>query len=172
MFDFFYGKIKTIFTQIIPGLTMAGIIFISVIPFRIIDISSIFPALPYMVLYFWSIRRDDCLSYLFVFLLGILNDTISNHGLFGISEFLFLSMRWAGEIIFTYLQGKTFLRDWIGFIVIFGLNLLMQWLLLSWLKSHFVSWKMIVLEFILAVFCYPIVNWILSSIESLGHPDH
>lgn len=159
---------KDIHCIIIPVLSVLLSIFITIIPYKINNLSLLSPLVTPMVVYFWSIYQPKNLPYIAVFLLGLLKDVLENN-LFGISALCLLLFQVMVRSQRKYIVNNNFIVVWVGFIFFLSIILFIPLILVS-SNIDIQSYKFIIIfsQWLITIFVYVPVHWLLSKLNSMN----
>jgi len=142
------------------GLSVV-LILLSVIPTHIPGYGSIVPQLALMGIFHWTVFRPDLLPVFAVFVIGILQDSLSGAPM-GLNTIVYLTV--FGVVLGQrrFFLGKTFWVEWLGFSIIAAGAALQAWLLLSAYHVHVLIPGPVFFQYLMTIGFYPILAWIMG----------
>ena len=140
------------------------IIFLAYIPYHFPFISTYFPALDIMFLfYFYSYKRAN-LSYSFVFFLALLSDAISQN-ILGTTALIYFFI----IFIFSYQQKifffKSFTEIWLAFFFFLLQFTLLEALLNVFTTERSVNIQLTILQLLISVALYPLFHLLYQTLS-------
>lgn len=151
--------------QAAPFLISLGFLFLGLFPFRFSFMMDLYIPFIYVSLFCWLILRPDLLPPLCIFILGVLSDLMYANPL-GFHTFIFMFFY---LVVFTqrrFLIGHSFLFLWVAFAVLMGPMFCLQWGLASLISMQWMSFKLIMGQYLLSIGFYPLVAWLCSKTYS------
>jgi rod shape-determining protein MreD len=142
------------------GLSVV-LILLSVIPTHIPGYGSIVPQLALMGIFHWTVFRPDLLPVFAVFVIGILQDSLSGAPM-GLNTIVYLTV--FGVVLGQrrFFLGKTFWVEWLGFSIIAAGAALQAWLLLSAYHVHVLIPGPVFFQYLMTIGFYTILAWIMG----------
>lgn len=113
-----------------------------------------------MVLYYWSIYRPTLIPPFLVFVMGVCLDALSGWPI-GLSSFVFLLLRQTIMDQRAFLTGQPFMVVWLGYMIVSGSALVLQWLLFGLIQFSWSSFLPVALMIGCGTFVFPAVALIL-----------
>jgi rod shape-determining protein MreD len=145
------------------------LLILSSAPVDVTGTSAFFPAFDVMAIYFWSSYRPTAMPYWFVFILGILRDSLEGIML-GVSPFVYLLIRLIIVSSKRLYRKENFIVVWQGLIFILIIAITLKWALLSFLIDKTLVIDYAVMQFMVSIAIYPLLHW-LFNIINLAMPD-
>lgn len=146
----------------------AGVTFLLVllgaVPVHLADFGPVAPLYDLMAVYYWAVHRPDLMPFSVVFLIGLLHDAITGAPL-GIHSFIFLIGAWMAYSQRRFLVGKSFVVLWIGFLVVCGLAMVIEWLAFSAFFATVMPMAPIVFRALLTGALFPPLAWLLIQVH-------
>lgn len=142
------------------GLTFL-LLIVDAVPFHIPGFAQVAPLLPMIGIYFWAVYRPDLMPTWAVFLLGILHDFLAGLPV-GVSAVTFLAVQGVGMAQRGFFFGKSFLIVWLGFVIVAGGAMAIQWLLISVFSGDFVDGRSAFYQYGLTAAVFPVLAWLLT----------
>ncbi|MCF4167479.1 rod shape-determining protein MreD [Zavarzinia compransoris] len=148
---------------LVPPLVGLLCVLVGVAPSGISAIDAAGPALTLMLVYFWTIFQPALLPPPAVFIIGLLQDTLSGAPiglgtliLLGVQQFVAHERR-----VFT---ARTFTIAWLGFGMVAVLATAAGWLLGSIHAGLLLEVRPFLGQVLLSVTLYPVVSWLFGQI--------
>jgi len=157
----FWHRVDRFARDLTPFALTFLLLVINAIPFHIPGFAQVAPLLPLIGIYFWTIYRPDLMPAAAVFLIGILHDFLSGLPV-GVSGLIFLVVLGAALAQRTFFSGKSFIIVWLGFMMVAGGALALEWILLSVLVGDLVHARSAIYQFGLTAAVFPILAWLFT----------
>ena len=150
-------RIELAFLAILPAFItfVLAIIFMSAKHIRGMD--HFMPVLPVIPIFYWGIAQARDMSYIFVFLLGIMMDAVSGLPL-GITSLTFLLFMIVIHTQRKYIHKEGFVIKWFFFAGILVVIYVFNWMLLTFFYSHAQTVGPAFIQWFLTVCCYPFLH--------------
>lgn len=152
--------------MLVPPLVGLVCVLIGVAPSGLSGLDAAGPALTLMLVYFWTIFQPALLPPAAVFLVGLLQDTLSGAPiglgtlvLLGVQQFVAHERR-----VFT---ARTFAIAWFGFGMVAFLATAAGWLLGSIHAGRGIELQPFVMQMLFSITLYPLVSWLFGQIVRL-----
>ncbi|MCC2646587.1 MAG: rod shape-determining protein MreD [Rickettsiaceae bacterium] len=154
---------------VVYSLFYSLLIIISIIPlasFRLGELSSIFPAIEIVIIFYFSIYKPSILPLWLLFTYGIILDLV--YGLaVGISVIPVIIISFLLRNQRQIFNRKEFKIVFLGFSLACILYLGLKYIIFSWYYSHFFDLKLVLIQGISTIFIYPIIHYSLQQIEKI-----
>lgn len=137
------------------------LIILSVVPTHLPGFAAIVPQLALMAVFHWTVFRPDLLPTMAVFVLGLLQDSLSGAPL-GLNTAVFLTIYGLVLGQRRFFLGKSFFVEWLGFSIICAGATLQAWVLLSAFHVHFMDVAPLTFQFLMSCAFYPLLAWFLG----------
>ena len=124
----FWHRVDRFARDLTPFALTLMLLVINAIPFHIPGFAQVAPLLPLIGIYFWAVYRPDLMPAAAVFLIGILHDFLSGLPV-GVSVLIFLVVLGAALAQRSFFFGKSFIIVWLGFMMVAGGALTLEWFL-------------------------------------------
>ncbi len=144
-----------------PFVLTIGLVLISVLPIPVPGTSPITPALTLMAVYYWSVYRPDLLPIAATFIIGVVQDTLSGAPL-GMTSLVLLSVQGVVMAQYRFFNGRTFMVEWWGFLVIAPGAITAAYLLATIYSGTLLSVRPFGFQLMLTVALYPCIAWLLA----------
>lgn len=151
---------------IYPRLLAVVMVFVTSIPLSLPGVSYFVPMVDIMFVYYWCVYRPHVAPAWFLFVIGILRDSIAGAPL-GIHALTNLLVR--ALVIFrrdAYFK-QPFVILWQGFAMFAAVALLCKWVLFSFVYGNFLSVNMAFMQLLLSISIYPLVHYIFHLIYAM-----
>ena len=132
--------------RLLPLFSSLLLLFFSYVPLDFLLFNNIRPAVAMVCVYFWMIHRPDLFNLVSVYLLGVVDDVISNVP-FGTNILTLLVLYVLISNLSRFLNGKPFIITWYGFAIISLVVFLTKWLGLSVITGSFCRFRLSVSAF-------------------------
>lgn len=153
---------------IIPVITVLLSVFVSVLPYKVSNISLLIPLFTPMVVYFWSIYQPQNLPYIAVLLLGLLKDIMENNS-FGMSSLCLLLFQVMVRSQKQYIVNNSFVVIWAGFIFFLSIILFIPLILVNFsIDIQAYEFSIIFSQWLITIFVYVPVHWMLVKLNDLN----
>ncbi len=149
--------------RLIPALLSVLFVLLHAIPERALVFSDVVPSFIIMTIYYWCLFRPSLLPYIFLFLLGLLQDVLLGLPI-GLSALVFLLLRLAVVTLQRLFGKETFWGIWFWFAILSAAAALIHILTLSWLKEAWVLPASALIQWLLTVVCYPLAHGMFTRI--------
>jgi rod shape-determining protein MreD len=148
----------------LPMLVALLLLLGSSVPVDIAGSSAFFPAVDVMAIYFWATYRPATMPYWFVFVLGILRDSLDGV-VFGVSSCIYLVIRLLVVMSRKLYRKDNFIIAWQGFAVILFIAILLKWALVSFVMYRPLTLDYAIMQFMLSVAIYPLLYWFFNLVN-------
>lgn len=154
--------------SIMPVITVLISIFIPILPYKSNSFSILMPLFTFILVYFWSIYRPRSLSYLTIFLLGLLKD-ITENGIPGLNALCLLIFSFIVRSQRKYIINRAFVVAWAGFTFFLSIIILISILLVDLTTNiNFYSTKIIFLQWLITIFIYIPTHLLLNKLNNMN----
>lgn len=151
--------------RFLPLLSSLLLLFLSYVPLDFIIFNNIRPAVGMVCVYFWMIHRPDLFNLLSVFILGLVDDIISNVPL-GANILTLLVLYVLLSNLSRFFNGKPFVVTWYGFALLSLVTFLTKWLVLSVYYSSFLPLPIVGFSYLVTAAAYPFLSLILAFVQN------
>lgn len=165
-----YPKLEYLSRMAIPALCTLMLYLLGLIPLSIPGLNEFVPDVCLISIYYWSIFRPGAMPFWFVFLLGILRDSLFGFAL-GISSLLFIFFRLLVLSQQPHLVKESFWTTWIGFALVTAPVLFCYWLLASAYGKAFITAIPLLMQWVFTVGLYPLLYILFNSIYRFLPPS-
>ncbi len=149
---------------LIPVALALFFVVLSVLPYGVPFLATIFPALALISVYYWSIHRPELFPATAVFAVGFIQDILSGSPL-GLTAFVLLLVH--GFIVNQrrVFLGKPFLVAWWGFgLVAIGATLA-SWLIASMFNEEVMEPFSVFMQLCTTVAVFPAFSWLFARLQ-------
>jgi len=157
----FWHRVDRFARDLTPFALTLMLLVINAIPFHIPGFAQVAPLLPLIGIYFWAVYRPDLMPAAAVFLIGILHDFLSGLPV-GVSALIFLVVLGAALAQRSFFFGKSFIIVWLGFMMVEGGALTLEWFLLSIFVGDLVHARSAIYQFGLTAAVFPFLAWLFT----------
>jgi len=154
----------------LPIMVTVLLLMLSSVPLDITGTSAFFPAVDIMAISFWASYRPGSMPYWFVFLLGIIRDSLEGIML-GVSPCVCLLVRLMVVSSRGLYRKENFILVWQWFTIILIFAITLKWALLSFLMDKPLIIDYAVMQFMVSIAMYPLLHW-LFNIVNLAMPEN
>jgi len=150
--------------RLMPALTTALCVIVSVIPAHLPAFTAVTPAFALMAIYHWTLYRPDLLPFVAVFAAGLLLDMLTAAPL-GVSSLVLL---FACALVLSqreHLLMRRFTVVWIGFLVVTAASAALQWAVVSLFYGILLDVRAFLFQCVLTVATYPVVSYLLVRVQ-------
>lgn len=153
-----------------PGIVTLFLVLFMVAPRQITGSVEFMPLFALMSIYYWGIFRPDVMPYWFVFIVGLLQDTLLGQPL-GISSLLYLLFRWMVPRQRRLFTRQVFGALWLGFVLITATIFLLKWTCLTLFFGRPMGLQPAAMQWVITVGLYPFLHQLFNQIyRLLPHP--
>lgn len=119
-----------------------------------------------MAIYYWAINRPTLIHPFFVFIYGIIFDSVLGFPI-GIHSLLFLTVQWVIKRQRSFFLGQTYLVVWMGFAMTSLSVVLIEWLFFSVIAETWLNIKPMFFSFLITVLSFPIGTLIFIAVHRI-----
>ncbi|MDD3445151.1 MAG: rod shape-determining protein MreD [Zavarzinia sp.] len=148
---------------LVPPLVGLVCVLLGVAPSGISGIDAAGPALTLMLVYFWTIFQPALLPPPAVFIIGLLQDTLSGAPI-GLGTLILLAVQQFVARERRVFTARTFGIAWFGFGIVAVLATVAGWLLGSVHAAQLLEARPFVMQALLSITLYPLVSWLFGQI--------
>lgn len=157
--------------NMIPVILALSFVLLGALPYQIPLLGPVFPALPLIVVYFWSISRPKLLPPVAVFLIGFFQDILTGAPL-GLSSFVLLLVHGFVASQRRVFIGKSFVVAWMGFALVAVGAAIGGWIIASIYNATFMNAGALIIQLLLTIVIYPGFSWLFSMVQKIiPQPD-
>lgn len=155
-----FRRLDALARQLSPFALTLGFVLFNVIPLRLPGMDGVAPSLPLISVFYWSLYRPDLMPAAAVFLIGLLEDTLTG-GALGVFAGTFVSVHAAVHAQRRFFLGKPFAIVWLGFALIACGAFALAWLVTSAFFGVIIDAAAVVTRSAITIGCFPAVAWLL-----------
>lgn len=160
-----YIVFRSFFQFILPMLSCLFLLFFAVFPLPLPYLTSTPLQVVFIGIFYWSIFAPHRLFYTFLFLLGLIQDSLFITPL-GLSSLFFIVLFFFVRHHRQSFLTKPFIFHWFVFAIVMLCNVIFMWLFLSALKGVFFHPFPMVFQLIMTVAFYPIFTWVMGFLKA------
>lgn len=149
-----------------PNFLAIILVFLSIIPIKIPGMSSFYPLIVLMFIYYWCIYKPRSMPYWFLFAIGILQSSLTGSP-YGINELCNILMRFLTIYKKNDFNENAFVNIWKGFAILASIITIIQWILFSFVFDSFLNIDAAVMQLLLSIAIYPVFHCLFNQISSL-----
>lgn len=159
----FRQRLEQASLKVTPAALTTIMVLLAAVPLRIPGSAQLMPVFALICIYYWDTFIPGLLPLVFLFALGLLEDTLTGLPL-GVSSFV--------NIVFSLMLmrerrnfGKTMFGTlWLGFVSLSFLAIALQWLIMSIYLGRMLPLSGHLLQWVATCFAYPPVHMVLTRI--------
>ena len=164
MHDNFRDKLRLFFRHRIPLVATFVLVFLFSMPINSLELNYFRPAVGFICVYYWSLKRRYMFSYISAFGVGFLTDSYSSTP-FGINILIMMLLVFATEILERYFKAATFGVSWFVFALAGFMLTFIKWLFVSAYFSRFVPLTEIMVNLVSTIMFYPLVVYVNTVMQ-------
>ena len=152
-----HRRVSLLFWSALPALITLFLLAFYLVPKRISGLDSFMPLLPMIPIFFWSVHYPKSIPYWFVFLIGIIQDSVTGQplGLSSLLNIIFLVMIQAQ---YKYIHKEGFVIQWVYFCMLLLAITVLHFLLIAIFYMDMHGIKPALIQWFLTVCCYPLLH--------------
>lgn len=151
-----WHRMDVLARQLTPfGLTLI-LVVIGVVPFHIPGFARVVPLLPLMAIYHWAIFRPELMPSYAVFIIGILQDTLTGAPI-GVNAMVFLIVYGVVLSQQRFFVGKSFAIIWLGFALVAAGAAAVSWVLVSAYNVTLVEPSAVLFQYLVTLGGFPLL---------------
>jgi rod shape-determining protein MreD len=156
-----WHRMDVLARQLTPfGLTLV-LVVIGVVPFHIPGFARVVPLLPLMAIYHWAIFRPELMPSYAVFVIGILQDTLTGAPI-GVNAMVFLIVYGVVLSQQRFFVGKSFAIIWLGFALVAAGAAAVSWVLVSAYNVTLVEPSAVLFQYLVTLGAFPLLAWLFT----------
>ncbi len=166
----FWNKLDHFARNLAPAATMLLVMVVGLVPLQLPYYGPISPALPLIVVYYWTIRRPDLLPGWSVFAIGLFEDLVSG-GLMGVSALSYVLMMWVVHRQGRFFRGFAFMVQWTIFAPLCLAIGVLQWLTVVAVSTMMLPILPVLVGALLTSALFPVLALPLNAVQKMlpGH---
>jgi rod shape-determining protein MreD len=159
-----YKKLEIALWASLPGAITLALMLFYLIPKHISGLGNVMPLLPLIPVYFWGLHQRKEVPYWFVFLLGLIMDTVTGLPL-GLTSLLYVFFLALLHAQFKYIYKEGFIIKWGYFAMLLGAMIMVNWLMLVLFYSDTFSLKFAIIQWLLTICIYPLFHMLFAALS-------
>lgn len=156
MHDSFREKLYSFFLHRIPLLATFVLMFLFYVPIYSLELNYFRPAVGFICVYYWTLKRHYMFSYISAFFIGFITDIYSSTPL-GVNCLMMLLLVFVTEMLVRYFKAASFVGNWLVFLLAGFVLTVVKWLIISVYFSRFISMTEIMINLLSTVMFYPLI---------------
>lgn len=152
----------TALTHSVKLLALLGLL-ITFVPLKLTGIHQIMPSLEILILFYWAIYRPNLLPIWFLFILGIIADSVMGTPL-GASALTYIILYSILKKYRRLLGVETFMIIWGMCMAIMLPTILAKWFFISLFMGRFELSEALIFQWLLTIITYPVIHEISRRI--------
>ena len=129
------------------------------VPLHIPGFARVAPLLPLIAVYHWAIYRPRLLPASAVFVIGVLQDTLTGTPI-GVNALVFIGVYGVVLSQRRFFAGKSFAVVWLGFAVVAAGAALSSWILVSVSNLTLVAPLAVLFQYLMTLGVFPLLAWV------------
>lgn len=150
-------KLYLLFLNVLPGAITLALLLFYLVAKHMNGLDRFMPLLPMIPIFFWGLMQAREMPYWFVFLIGLVMDSISGLPL-GLSSLLYIFFLALLHAQRKYIHKEGFIVKWGYFAVLLAVMSSLHWIMLSLFNSRAESFFPSFLQWFFTVCCYPFMH--------------
>lgn len=156
-------KLEYFVRMTMPALATLMLFLLGLVPIGMAGTGDFPPDICLISIYYWTIFRANAIPFWFVFLLGILRDSLFGVAL-GMSSLIFIFFRLLILSQQRYLIKETFWAMWVGFGLVIIPTLFIQWLMVSAYIKSLLPPMPTLMQWVFTFGLYPLLHLLFNAI--------
>ena len=161
-FETLNWTLRLVLAQIVVVLVLA----LSLVSFSIPLTGEVRPHLLLAAVFYWAVYRPTLMPPWYVFVLGLLMDTLSGLPL-GLNALILVAVHWIVRMQRVYLMGQSFLGLWIGFAVTCFLSASAQWSLYALVSRALVPAGPTLASAGVTILVFPLISLLFIAVHRI-----
>ncbi|MBQ9235880.1 MAG: hypothetical protein IJ184_05390 [Alphaproteobacteria bacterium] len=155
----------SLFQRLLPVGTAVILVLLAYGPVYIDLFNNIRPDLGMIAIYFWMLQRPDLFDLKSVTILGIIDGAVSASA-FGLGLFSYLLMYVLMMHLRKYLNGRSFVVIWYGFMALSLGVMIVKWLAASIYHGEFLPILPAMFSYLIGAAIYPVTAMLLAALQN------
>lgn len=164
-------RLQRMLLMLIPSVMTLLLLLAELIGQQRYGVASYLPILPLTAVYYWSLHAPGRMPYVFVFMVGLLYDSLFSLAL-GISSLLFMLFKWLLHSQHRQFAKEAFGLIWLCFAGLLGGVVAGQWALGSLYSEVLLPFEAAFAQFMLTVLVYPVMHWLFMKLDDRLYRRH
>lgn len=152
---------------ILPGLVIAFLFVMSVVPMHIPYYGPVRPYFMLMGVFFFAVYRPTLMPPSLAFFLGLLIDLLSFTPL-GMTSLVLVAVQWIAREQRKFILSQSFLLIWTGFALLVLASCALQWGMFSLIQMKPVAPGPVAVSAVLSVFLFPPVALLMFFVHRIA----
>lgn len=148
-------RLDTVARNLLPVAVTVAVLLAGVLPLHIAALQSVWPALPVIAVFYWTLYRPDLLPAVAVFFIGLLQDILVGLPI-GVSACVLVGVHAAVNTQRRFFAGRSFEVTWLGFALVATAALLFGWLLTSLYYLELIAPEKLAFQVVTTIGFFPI----------------
>ena len=165
---YFWKKAEYWSVRLVPASATLFMVFFAAVLGKIPGFNQIMPMFTLINIYYWCVFYPRTLPYWFLFILGILQDTLTGVPL-GFSSFFNIVFAWLLINKFRVFRNMSFAIVWLRFIILSVFVTFLQWFIMAIYYGNVMPVGTQIMMWLSSCFAYPIVHFLLTLIYRPRH---
>ncbi len=157
-------RVDLMVRQLVPASLVLLLVLLQALPWHVPALAGVFPALPMIGIYYWSVYRPDLMVPSLAFATGLFNDVVLGAPI-GISSLAFLVIQGMTASQTRFFNGKSFLVVWSGFALLAAGAMLVELVFDGLIFGRTPVASAFAIQYALTVCLYPPVSWLFSRLQ-------
>lgn len=137
------------------------LVLIAVVPYRLPAFPAVTPAVALVAVYHWALYRPDLLPVGAVFLIGLLQDALTDVPL-GVNAAILVAVHGIVTTQRRFFAGKGFPVTWFGFIVMAAAAFVASWILVCLFYLRLIAPAPLLFQLLMTIGIFPMLSWAFS----------
>lgn len=155
----FWNRLDGLARRMTPLALTLILVVVNVVPMHIPGLARVVPLLPLMAVYHWAIYRPKLMPALAVFVVGVLQDTLTGTPI-GVYAVVFLSVYGVVMSQRRFLVGKSFAIVWLGFALVAAGALAESWILVSLFNVTLADGTAVAFQYFTTLGFFPVLAYV------------
>lgn len=154
-----WHRLDALARRLTPFALTLVLVVVSVVPLHIPGFARVAPLLPLIAVYHWAIYRPRLLPAFAVFVIGLLQDTLTGTPI-GVNALVFIGVYGVVLSQRRFFAGKSFAVVWLGFTVVAAGAALSSWILVSVYNLTLVAPRAVLFQYLMTLGVFPLLAWV------------
>lgn len=155
-----WRRLDTVARQTVPCTLTFLLLLAGAVPLHAQTLQAVAPSLPLIAVFYWTLYRPDLMPAVCVFFIGLLQDVLCGLPL-GVGAGVLVCVHAAVDTQRAFFIGKSFGVVWLGFAVVAGIALMLQWLIVCAWYGTLVTPDRSFFQALTTIGTFPLVSWVL-----------
>jgi rod shape-determining protein MreD len=164
----FWQKLEQFSCKVTPAALTSFLVLLASIPLHIPGINQIMPLFVLINIYYWGVYYPGVMPYGFLFVLGLLQDTLERLPL-GVSSFVYMAFAFLLVLQRRVFGKMIFSTVWLGFITLSLIAVILMWAILSIYTLRWLPLAPPLLQWLMTCLSYPLIHMLLTRIYQRIH---